>query len=655
MEGLRISKSIVNQKNYLIQKRRSVLKSFAIFLFRLIQSSKHCNLKKEIENFAFELLIELPSTIASIKHFQIALMDLVYLTIVKQEMQPVASNTTSDERVYLQRTKLPEDMQNLWIAIDSLNAFTDQTKQKVLPQAFFSQLEDVSNDGVKLKEDDFEKCNKYFDRNADEQLIRFMNNSPLLENSFASFISSFSDESNPNSTHYQSYPALSNIPIDCIQLRSEFIYQLNILVAKILPMIDLNLNLGQSFLADQVRTAKVYLLREKKVQLLEESLEKTLTYDNSRPDVMFDTIKASESKNNIKNTMFYQAYQQLSANAHKTFRKDEERLWSATYVGMHSIDQGGPYRDSITQICSDICSTRLPLFILCPNGQNNQGTNRDCWIPNVFPPNESIPDEMKKQYRFVGQLIGMAIRKKHYLDLKFPHLLWKQLLYEPITIEDIQTIDIQSFTGINEIEKNIEGIKSMDANSEINDLFSNILNELRFDVVSSAGQTYELIPGGMNIPITAQNFKRYSSCYRQYRLNEFQRQIDCIRQGLYSIVPSYFLSLFTPEELEEVVCGKNQVDMELLKRNTNYDGCYDEDSPHIQRFWTVLSEMFNNEQKKLFLTFVWGRNTLPRKDEDFMMRFTINEYDIDNENIDKTLPRKFNLIVRIVTFLVDIM
>ena len=576
------------------------------------------------------------------KYFQITLMDLVYLIIVKQETQSVASNTTLNEEVYLQRTKLPEDIQNLWIAIDSLNAFTDQTKQKVLPQAFFSQLEDVSNDGVKLKEDDFEKCNLYFDRNADEQLIRFMNNSPLLENSFASFISSFSDESNPNSTHYQSYPALSNIPIDCIQLRSEFIYQLNILVAKILPMIDLNLCLGQSFLADQVRAAKIYLLKQTKFQLLNESIKKTFASYDEKSKVSFDMIKASESKNSIKNTMFYQAYQQLSNDAHYRFRLNKERIWSATYIGMYSVDGGGPYRDSITQICSDICSTRLPLFILCPNGQNNQGTNRDCWIPNVFPPNESIPDEIKKQYRFVGQLIGMAIRKKHYLDLKFPHLLWKQLLYEPITIEDIQTIDIQSFTGINEIEKKIERTKSMDANSEINDLFSNILNELRFDVVSSAGQTYELIPGGMNIPITAQNFKRYSSCYRQYRLNEFQRQIDCIRQGLYSVVPYYFLSLFTPEELEEVACGERQIDIELLKRKTRYTGGPNHDSPHIQRFWTVLSEMFNDAQKRLFLTFVWGRSTLPRTNEEFTTKFTISRYRLNNTNVDKALPCKYN-------------
>ncbi|CAF3798077.1 unnamed protein product [Rotaria sordida] len=36
---------------------------------------------------------------------------------------------------------------------------------------------------------------------------------------------------------------------------------------------------------------------------------------------------------------------------------------------MHSTDYGGAYRDSITCICFDICSSRLSLFILCPNGR----------------------------------------------------------------------------------------------------------------------------------------------------------------------------------------------------------------------------------------------------------------------------------------------
>ncbi|CAF5129046.1 unnamed protein product, partial [Rotaria sp. Silwood1] len=174
---------------------------------------------------------------------------------------------------------------------------------------------------------------------------------------------------------------------------------------------------------------------------------------------------------------------------------------------------------------------------------------------------------------------------------------------------------------------------------DTNELLNNILDELRFEVLSSNGQTYELVPNGKNIPITLSNFKDYCSYYREYRLNEFYRQIDCIRQGLYSVIPGYFLSLFTANELEEMICGKGEMDIELLKRNTIYSGHYNKDSLSIQRFWTILREIFNEEQKKMFLKFVWGRCTLPNCDDDFETKFHIEPYILSNELIDGALPR----------------
>jgi len=99
------------------------------------------------------------------------------------------------------------------------------------------------------------------------------------------------------------------------------------------------------------------------------------------------------------------------------------------------------------------------------------------------------------------------------------------------------------------------------------------------------------------------------------------------------------LSLFTAMELEKSVCGESQVDVELLKRNTYYRGDYDRNSPVIERFWTVLGKMFNNDQRKLFLIFVWGRDTLPTNDKDFIYKFQINTFDVAENIVDKTLPR----------------
>jgi hypothetical protein len=614
---LRTAKQTIFFSKTLLYEKENIIFDF---FYSLIRISDSFILNNSIQQFFFQLLIDLSSDKISInnnskKKLQISLTDLIYILSIKEKNQ----------------SKLPENIQNLFITIDVIKTWMNPIEQKILPEKFLQQSSDILGEIFKLDQDDFEKSNIYFNMIADQELIDLMNNSLLNNDSFAEFILTLPRESEPDSIFYKKYILLSDIQADCVQIRARFIYLLNKFIEKNLSTIDLTLPSEQSFLTDQIRTIKLYLLSSIKFQLFNESLQKTESdYCYDTLIVEFDTVKASTDTDKSENTMFYQAYQQLHTNAHVIFRRSNEQLWTAQYLGMHSSDAGGPYRDSITRICSDICSTRLPLFILCSNGRTNSGLNRDCWIPNVFPPNKSISNKIRKQYRFIGQLMGMAIRKKHYLDIKFP-----------ITFEDIESIDIQSFAIINEMEKNIEQIKLIDADHDIDSVFSSIMSDLRFDVVSSSGQTYELIPGGTNISITSANFKQYCSYYRQYRLNEFNRQIDFIRQGLYSIIPSYYLSLLTANELEEAVCGKGRIDIEILKRNTCYSDDYNQDSPVIERFWTVMNEMFTDEQKKLFLIFVWGRSTLPTRDEDFSRKFTITKFEVYEGEADKTFPRKY--------------
>ncbi|CAF4103739.1 unnamed protein product, partial [Rotaria sordida] len=88
------------------------------------------------------------------------------------------------------------------------------------------------------------------------------------------------------------------------------------------------------------------------------ALTKTaVNLESSEINIKFDIVKASIAEHPEDN-MFYEAYKQLKSDASQIFRRTEdEQVWKATYVGMFSIDQGGSYRDSITRICADLCST----------------------------------------------------------------------------------------------------------------------------------------------------------------------------------------------------------------------------------------------------------------------------------------------------------
>ncbi|CAF4787472.1 unnamed protein product, partial [Rotaria sp. Silwood1] len=617
---------------FLINPMHQIKSTILQLLSSLIQTSDNSHLNQNIQHFLFHLFIELPPNSTSVytqtmRTFQISLMNLIFLLTKRQKSQSITMNITNDQ------FNFPQSFHDLLISIDVIDALIDKTKHRSFPEMFIRQSIILLGKNLQFTRDDIEKSNNYFDTIADLQLINFMNNHLLLKISFIQFINDLPIGSIPNPTYYKTYPSLCHIPAIYIQIRAKLFYQFNIFIEKLVSVIDLSLLPGQSIVTDQIQKIKSYILYEIKSKLFYTTLTLTeLETHHDMPTVNFNTVKASSGID----TMFNQAYDQLYNNAHITFRKEYNQLWHAQYLGMHSTDQGGPFRDSVTRICSDICSTRLSLFILCPNGRTNSGLNNDRWIPNVFPSNKSIPNRIKQQYQFIGQLMGMAIRKKHYLSLKFPNLLWKQLVRERITIEDIEDIDIQSFTMINEIEKMIKQNNQL---IDIDKVLRTTFDELRFEVISSNGKTYELVPNGRNIPITTSNFQDYCSSYRQYRLNEFYRQIECIRQGLYSVVPGYFLGLFTANELEEAVCGKGEIDIELLKRNTEYGGRYNQNSPSIQQFWKILKEMFNEEQKKLFLKFVWGRCTLPSCDDDFGSKFRIEPYNISHGSVDGALPR----------------
>ena len=70
-----------------------------------------------------------------------------------------------------------------------------------------------------------------------------------------------------------------------------------------------------------------------------------------------------------------------------------------------------------------------------------------------------------------------------------------------------------------------------------------------------------------------------------------------------------------------MVCGIAEVDVSLLRKCTNYEGCDAEDR-HVKYFWKVLNG-FNTEERQALVKFTWGRSRLPLTVDDFKERFTI--------------------------------
>lgn len=79
-------------------------------------------------------------------------------------------------------------------------------------------------------------------------------------------------------------------------------------------------------------------------------------------------------------------------------------------------------------------------------------------------------------------------------------------------------------------------------------------------------------------------------------------KVEAIRRGLASVVPIEHLRLFSWYELEVSVCGRKEVDVDLLEACTEYSLCCRQDS-HVSAFWDVLRS-FSPKERSLFLRYI---------------------------------------------------
>lgn len=212
--------------------------------------------------------------------------------------------------------------------------------------------------------------------------------------------------------------------------------------------------------------------------------------------------------------------------------------------------------------------------------------------------------------------MGIAIRTKDYLALDIPSIIWKLLVGETPTREDLEAIDLFQIQSLEKLRNiHLQGIDSQS--------FGYTFYET-FVTISTDSRTVELIPNGKDKDVTFENRDHYCDLVEQYRLHEFDRQAAAVRQGLACMVPYRLLSIYTWDQLEELVCGKPTIDIDLLRSVTEYSSCSAND-PHIVFFWQAMKE-FTNEERSMFIRFTWGRSRLPLTAEGFPQRFKLQSF-----------------------------
>ncbi|XP_047031157.1 probable E3 ubiquitin-protein ligase HERC2 [Helicoverpa zea] len=272
------------------------------------------------------------------------------------------------------------------------------------------------------------------------------------------------------------------------------------------------------------------------------------------------------------------------------------RVWKVKFVGESVDDCGGGYSESIAEMCEELQNGSLPLLMATPNGRGDAGASRDAFLLN---PTANTPLHLNC-FRFLGVLMGIAIRTGSPLSLSLAEGVWRQLAGQPLRPQDLAEVDKDFLPAL-------LCIRDMTPhNKELQNL------ELPFSIPSAAG--HEVPLSTRHKRVTPDNKDEYVQLALHYRLHEFDEQVRAVRDGMSRVVPAPLLALFTAADLETLVCGSPDIPVHSLRASATYKGI-EPNAPLVQWFWEVMEELSGSE-RALFLRFVWGRTRLPRAPQD---------------------------------------
>ncbi|KAL0693668.1 hypothetical protein Bca4012_060848 [Brassica carinata] len=263
------------------------------------------------------------------------------------------------------------------------------------------------------------------------------------------------------------------------------------------------------------------------------------------------------------------------------------------FQGEEGIDAGGLTREWYQLLSRVIFDKGALLFTTVGNDSTFQ--------PN---PNSVYQTEHLSYFKFVGRVVGKALFDGQLLDVHFTRSFYKHILGVKVTYHDIEAIDPDYYKALkwmleNDISDVLDLTFSVDADEE-----KLILYE-KTEVTD-----HELIPGGRNIKVTEENKHEYVDLIAEHRLTTAIRpQINAFLEGFSELILKDLISIFNDKELELLISGLPDIDLDNLRANTEYSG-YSPGSPVIQWFWEVVQGL-SKEDKARLLQFVTGTSKVP--------------------------------------------
>uniref|UniRef100_A0A0K0E3D3 E3 ubiquitin-protein ligase n=1 Tax=Strongyloides stercoralis TaxID=6248 RepID=A0A0K0E3D3_STRER len=291
-------------------------------------------------------------------------------------------------------------------------------------------------------------------------------------------------------------------------------------------------------------------------------------------------VKITVSRNNL----FEESFSEI-------MRKNAVDLRRRLYIqfrGEEGLDYGGIAREWFFLLSHEVLNPMYCLF------EYAGGSN---YSLQINPASFVNPDHLK-YFEFIGRFIAMGLFHGKFIYSGFTLPFYKKMLDKKITVNDLESVDAEYYNSLMWIRDN--NIDECDM-----ELYFVVDYELLGEI-----KTYELKEGGKDIPVNESNKEEYLELIVEWRFNRgIEPQTKAFFTGFSSVFPLQWLHYFDERELEILLCGMQEIDVDDWQRNTVYRH-YAPQSKQVLWFWQFVKSLDQVGRSKL-LQFVTGTCRVP--------------------------------------------
>merc|ERR1719421_610137 len=263
------------------------------------------------------------------------------------------------------------------------------------------------------------------------------------------------------------------------------------------------------------------------------------------------------------------------------------------FLGVDDLEEAGLGEGVAKEFLVDVLKAgfdpSLGLFSATPDGTIYPNPAAPLRVPGAWA-----------LYEFLGAILAKTLYEGILVELPLAPFFVSKLLGRTNTVADLPSMDRALYDSL-------MFVKRYNSADDLESLTLSFAVEQYVDesLPRHARRQVALKPGGADVAVTLANRLEYVFLVSHFRLNtQMRKPCDAFLRGFSEVVPSAWVNMFSPAELQLVLGGSDApLDIDDWQQHTVYSGGYTHAHPVIGWLWQVLRE-FDAPRRAATLKFV---------------------------------------------------